>query len=66
MRPSHGSPTPRQLSNTVVLAYLERDGVERDGSPGRLYGPHEEFNAEAFRAPLVRIPANVITQIGGS
>jgi hypothetical protein len=35
------------------LAYLERDGVERDGSPGRLYGPDEEFSAEEFRK---RIP----------
>ena len=34
------------------LAYLERDGVERDGSPGRLYGPDESFDAEAFRRPL--------------
>jgi hypothetical protein len=34
------------------LAYLERDGVERDGSPGRLYGADDGFTAEAFRAPL--------------
>jgi uncharacterized protein DUF3363 len=34
------------------LAYLERDGVNRDGSPGRLYGADESFNAEVFRAPL--------------
>jgi Protein of unknown function (DUF3363) len=34
------------------LAYLERDGVERDGSPGRLYGPDQNFDAEAFRAPV--------------
>jgi hypothetical protein len=34
------------------LAYLERDGVERDGSPGRLYGPDEKFDAAAFRAPV--------------
>jgi len=34
------------------LAYLERDGVERDGAPGRLYGADEEFSAEAFREPL--------------
>jgi len=34
------------------LAYLERDGVERDGSPGRLYGADEEFSAEAFRPPM--------------
>jgi hypothetical protein len=31
------------------LAYLERDGVERDGSPGRLYGADEKFSAEEFR-----------------
>src|SRR5450432_788277 len=34
------------------LAYLERDGVERDGSPGRLYGADDGFSADAFRAPL--------------
>jgi hypothetical protein len=38
------------------LAYLERDGVERDGSPGRLYGPDQNFDAETFRAPLDREP----------
>jgi hypothetical protein len=35
------------------LAYLERDGVERDGSPGRPYGADEKFSAEEFRE---RIP----------
>jgi hypothetical protein len=34
------------------LAYLERDGVERDGSPGRIYGADGTFDAEAFRAPV--------------
>jgi hypothetical protein len=34
------------------LAYLERAGVERDGSPGQLYGADENFNAEAVRTPL--------------
>jgi type IV secretory pathway VirD2 relaxase len=34
------------------LGYLERDGVERDGSPGRLYGADEEFAADAFRTRL--------------
>ena len=34
------------------LAYLERDGVERDGSPGRLYGADEKFSAEEFRDRL--------------
>ncbi|HVV53299.1 MAG TPA: DUF3363 domain-containing protein, partial [Polyangia bacterium] len=34
------------------LKYLERDGVERDGSPGRLYGADEGFDRDAFRAPL--------------
>ena len=34
------------------LAYLERDGVERGGSPGRLYGPDESFDATAFNEPL--------------
>lgn len=33
------------------LAYLERDGVERDGSPGQLYGADRAFDVEAFRAP---------------
>jgi len=34
------------------LAYLERDGVERDGSPGLLYGPDEKFSADEFRERL--------------
>ena len=34
------------------LAYLERDGVERDGSPGRLYGADESFDRDAYRVPL--------------
>jgi type IV secretory pathway VirD2 relaxase len=34
------------------LAYLERDGVERGGSPGRLYGAEDGFDRDAFRAPL--------------
>jgi type IV secretory pathway VirD2 relaxase len=34
------------------LAYLERDGVERDGSPGRLYGADGNFDSEAFHAPI--------------
>ena len=34
------------------LAYLERDGVKRDGSPGQLYGRDASFDAEAFRAPV--------------
>ena len=38
------------------LSYLERDGVERDGSPGRLYGPDENFRSEEFRAPLQNEP----------
>src|SRR5450432_299019 len=36
------------------LAYLERDGVERDGSRGLLYGADETFAREAFREPLAR------------
>lgn len=38
------------------LAYLERDGVERDGSRGRLYGADETFQAEEFRAPIDNEP----------
>ena len=34
------------------LAYLERDGVERDGSPGKLYGADAAFDRETFRAPI--------------
>src|SRR5450432_1023863 len=36
------------------LAYLERDGVERDGSRGLLYGADETFTREVFREPLAR------------
>ena len=41
-----------RLAATRHLAYLERDGVERDGSPGRLYGPDEAFDSEAFAEPI--------------
>src|SRR5579863_9439575 len=34
------------------LDYLERDGVGRDGSPGRLYGADEKFEGEDFRRSL--------------
>ena len=34
------------------LEYLERDGVETDGSPGRFYAADENFVAEEIRAPL--------------
>jgi hypothetical protein len=33
------------------LGYLERDGVERDGSQGRFYAEDENFSAEEIRAP---------------
>jgi type IV secretory pathway VirD2 relaxase len=35
-----------------LLVYLERDGVERDGAPGRLYGADEGFDRDAFAKPL--------------
>jgi type IV secretory pathway VirD2 relaxase len=38
------------------LAYLERDGVERDGSRGRLYGADDAFRAEEFKSPLESEP----------
>ena len=34
------------------LAYLEREGVERDGSAGELYGADEGFDAQTFRTPI--------------
>jgi hypothetical protein len=34
------------------LTYLERDGVERDGAPGRLYGADSTFDRDAFGRPL--------------
>jgi Bacterial conjugation TrbI-like protein/DNA topoisomerase len=34
------------------LAYLERDGVERDGSPGQLYGADASFDKAGFAEPL--------------
>jgi len=40
-----------QKAATLHLTYLERDGVERDGSPGRLYGADETFTAENVKAP---------------
>src|SRR5689334_1294624 len=34
------------------LAYLERDGVERDGLPGVLYVPNDGFDRSAFSEEL--------------
>jgi type IV secretory pathway VirD2 relaxase len=34
------------------LAYIERDGVERDGSPGRLYGAAETVERDALAETL--------------
>jgi type IV secretory pathway VirD2 relaxase len=34
------------------LLYLERDGVEPDGSPGRFFGPTEEFRRAHFDRPI--------------
>jgi RNA polymerase sigma factor (sigma-70 family) len=33
------------------LRYIERDGVEKDGSPGALYGPDGPVPADVFREP---------------
>jgi len=33
------------------LRYIERDGVEREGSPGALYGPQGPLAAETFNSP---------------
>jgi type IV secretory pathway VirD2 relaxase len=35
------------------LRYIERDGVEQDGSPGRLYGPEGPAARETFEQPRV-------------
>jgi hypothetical protein len=34
------------------LRYIQRDGVERDGSKGVLYGPGGDADAEAFEQPI--------------
>jgi type IV secretory pathway VirD2 relaxase len=34
------------------LGYVERDGVDRDGSPGRLYGADDEFDRRALADPI--------------
>jgi hypothetical protein len=36
---------------TRHLRYIEREGVEKDGSPGRLYGPEEPAAREVFEQP---------------
>jgi type IV secretory pathway VirD2 relaxase len=41
-----------QKAARTHLAYLERDGVERDGSPGRLYGADDGFRADELKMPL--------------
>jgi type IV secretory pathway VirD2 relaxase len=35
------------------LRYIQRDGVEKDGSPGRLYTADGPARAEAFEQPRV-------------
>jgi type IV secretory pathway VirD2 relaxase len=45
--------TPGRYKGAKVhLAYLEREGVERDGSAGKLYGADEGFDAQTFRIPI--------------
>ena len=34
------------------LAYIERDGVEQDGSKGRLFDGHGDVERDAFAAPI--------------
>ena len=34
------------------LAYVERDGVDRDGSPGRLYGSDSELDRSSLSEPI--------------
>ena len=34
------------------LAYIERDGVERDGSPGRMFGSEGDVRRDDFCAPI--------------
>jgi type IV secretory pathway VirD2 relaxase len=41
-----------QKAARLHLSYLERDGVERDGSPGTLYGRDDSFDPVSMRAPL--------------
>jgi hypothetical protein len=51
---SHYVPTGRggRLAAARHLAYLEREGVERDGSPGRLYDAGGPVDRAAFAEPL--------------
>ena len=51
---SHYVPTARggRLASARHLVYLEREGVERDGSPGRLYDAHGPADRAAFAEPL--------------
>ena len=38
---------------SLHLSYIERDGVEADGSPGRLYGPADDADLRAsLSSPL--------------
>ena len=41
-----------QKAARLHLSYLERDGVERDGSPGTLYGRDDSFDPASMREPL--------------
>ncbi len=51
---AHYVPTARdgRLANARHLNYLEREGVETDGSPGRLYDASGPVDASAFAEPL--------------
>jgi type IV secretory pathway VirD2 relaxase len=41
-------------ASRLHLKYLERDGVERDGSPGKLYGVDQNFNVAELAATTLR------------
>ena len=51
---SHYVPTARggRLAAARHLNYLEREGVERDGTPGRLYDAHGTVERAGFAQPL--------------
>jgi len=52
------------LAATRHLAYLERDGVERDGTPGRLFGAGEAFNREALETIIEKRRIAIMASAG--
>lgn len=43
-----------QKAAAMHIRYIERGGVEKDGSQGKLYGPNETINRDDFMRPMAK------------